>query len=343
MLLSTQGLLLSFGSAAAEGQLGLGDPDPRVTPELILCLKEAGAKIQGVSCGFKHTVARSSLGKVFTWGWGGMGQLGHGGTECELSPRQLAGECESLMKKKVIQVSAGYSHTVVMTEGRKLFWCGTCGSLLGQKVPVRVRLEQRFPELFGNKRLLPPGTAVTAAGAALANSLSFFTPVKVNVAWSRTMAASYITVLDLRSLASNIGTSSATPSSVSPSAATIVSITAQVNSLATRWNAWEIDPPYVEGLAGLFSAGAMLRGRPGTQKKPPGHRSGPGKAVGAAGLQRAILRSELKFDIAPTDKALLNKTKEVEKTFKSALERDPETLSQKERQLVSFVLRNAFG
>lgn len=30
-------------------------------------------KVVEVHCGMKHVIARSSLGKVFTWGWGARG------------------------------------------------------------------------------------------------------------------------------------------------------------------------------------------------------------------------------------------------------------------------------
>ncbi len=345
MLLATQGLLLSFGIASAEGQLGHGDTEPRMAPELILCLKEAGAKIQSVSCGFKHTVARSSLGKVFTWGWGGLGQLGHGGVDCELSPRQLEGTGG---KKKTIQVAAGYSHSVIMTEGRQLLWFGTCGALRSQLVPTKIRLEQIFPELFGNRHVLPEGTATTTAGVALANTQSFFSPVKINVVWSRTMAVTYITVLDMRSLGSNIATSSVTTASVVPSIATVPNLMAQVNNMSAKWNAWEIDPPYVEALAGLFSAGVMRRRNAMAKSQPSAaayatsqHRTAE-RISRMSQLREAVVRSELEFDVVSFDRTLLNKAREVEKAFKAAMEKDPESLSEKERQLVTFVLRNTF-
>ena len=89
ILLSTQGLLLSFGQAASAGQLGHGDTIPRIFPEVILGLKNSGVRIQTVSCGYMHVVAKSTRGKVYTWGCGEMGQLGHSEYECEFKPRML--------------------------------------------------------------------------------------------------------------------------------------------------------------------------------------------------------------------------------------------------------------
>ena len=85
--ISNQGLVYSLGKDNSEGQLGLGHIYPRDVPELILSLKDIGERIDQVECGYRHVIARSSLGKIFTWGWGMKGQLGHGHFDSEISPR----------------------------------------------------------------------------------------------------------------------------------------------------------------------------------------------------------------------------------------------------------------
>lgn len=89
VLLTNQGLLYTFGKSNNEGQLGHGDQIARGIPELVTCLKDAGEKIDTVVCGFRHVIAKSTLGKVFTWGWGSKGQLGHGDYTSQLSPSPL--------------------------------------------------------------------------------------------------------------------------------------------------------------------------------------------------------------------------------------------------------------
>jgi myosin V len=51
----------------------LGHNYPREIPELISTLRDMGEKIDTVECGYKHAIAKSTLGKVYTWGWGGKG------------------------------------------------------------------------------------------------------------------------------------------------------------------------------------------------------------------------------------------------------------------------------
>ena len=40
----------------------------------------------GVSCGMSHTLALNESGGVWTWGWGGLGQLGTGNTSDQRQP-----------------------------------------------------------------------------------------------------------------------------------------------------------------------------------------------------------------------------------------------------------------
>lgn len=71
--------LVSWGMGR-DGQLGLGDTEPRAVPS---CVEGelAGKTVVGVSCGATHTAAITDEGKVYTFGGGVSGQLGHGDKE----------------------------------------------------------------------------------------------------------------------------------------------------------------------------------------------------------------------------------------------------------------------
>ena len=71
--LSNQGLVYALGKDNTEGQLGLGHSYPREVPELIISLKDIGERIDHLECGYRHVIAKSTLGKVYTWGWGAKG------------------------------------------------------------------------------------------------------------------------------------------------------------------------------------------------------------------------------------------------------------------------------
>lgn len=68
ILLTLQGILYTFGKSNKYGELGTGDYESRKNPEPIYSLSDAGERIVMISCGYKHSIAKSSNGKVFTWG-----------------------------------------------------------------------------------------------------------------------------------------------------------------------------------------------------------------------------------------------------------------------------------
>ena len=115
VLVTNQGLVYTFGKLNDEGQLGHGDREPRGIPELILYLKDLGEKLVKVECGFSHCLGLTSLGKVFTWGRGMKGQLGHGSFDSHLSPKMVEFE-QKKQKVKVYQIAAGYEHSTCLLD-----------------------------------------------------------------------------------------------------------------------------------------------------------------------------------------------------------------------------------
>ena len=76
-----------------------------------------GVKVAQVAAGYGHTVICTAEGRVWTFGHGYTGRLGHGGNADEMVPRMVKG----LVGVKVAQVAAGDNHTVICTsEGRVL-------------------------------------------------------------------------------------------------------------------------------------------------------------------------------------------------------------------------------
>ena len=49
------------------GELGLGQGKSTEEP---LQIESLGEKVVEISAGLKHCVARTSLGRVYAWGWG---------------------------------------------------------------------------------------------------------------------------------------------------------------------------------------------------------------------------------------------------------------------------------
>ena len=170
--------------------MGLGHRYPNDIPEIVICFKEAGERIDSIECGFRHAIARSTLGKVYTWGWNGHGQLGHGNFDSEVSPRLLNIERGQMKREKAQQISAGYSHTVIMTENnREIWWFGSSGYLKKQATPTLLNLSEKLPSLF------PENNVNQAMGQQID-----FAVVKVNCDWSKSLSLTTLTIVDLRSV-----------------------------------------------------------------------------------------------------------------------------------------------
>lgn len=233
ILLSNQGLVFSFGKNNADGQLGHGDTQARGFPEMIQCLKDAGEKVERVECGFRHCIARTSLGKVYTWGWGLMGQLGHDSTMSELSPRNISLDKKN-RKNKAIQIAAGYEHSVILLENRDIIWFGTNGTLtVPQLKPTKLDLSEKVPELF------PPHDFTSG----IVNASSDFLVTKINCSWNKSMSLTNIVVADVRSLENT----------------TSQAIQACIKTLSHNWDTKEVEPPYIEAISKYFSVNIMKK------------------------------------------------------------------------------------
>lgn len=127
------------------GQLGLGKVLQCSTPELITSL--AQEVIIDAVAGQYHSVALTADGRVFTWGWGVHGQLGHGNTDKKMTPTLVT----SLLGTVIRYITAGHAHTLALsTEGIVYaFGCNIFGQLgvgsnVKSSVPMKVSLSERI-------------------------------------------------------------------------------------------------------------------------------------------------------------------------------------------------------
>ncbi|GMH38662.1 hypothetical protein BSKO_06546 [Bryopsis sp. KO-2023] len=105
------GDLYSWGMNT-DGQLGHGDESSRIMPELIDTEIISASTMIKVSCGARHTVALSSEGDLFGWGWNKYGQLGHKEQERIPSPHLI----NFVRDKGVLDVACGWWHSVFLTK-----------------------------------------------------------------------------------------------------------------------------------------------------------------------------------------------------------------------------------
>lgn len=133
--------------ASQFGQLGLEKKLQCPNPELIISL--AQEIIVDAVAGQYHSVALTKDGRVFTWGWGVHGQLGHGNTNEKNTPTLVT----ALLGTIVRQISAGHAHTLVLTAEGDVYSFGSNvfgqlgnGTNIKSSFPIKVVL---LPEKIG--------------------------------------------------------------------------------------------------------------------------------------------------------------------------------------------------
>ncbi|WOH01462.1 hypothetical protein DCAR_0520846 [Daucus carota subsp. sativus] len=127
---STSGDLYSWGDGVHNaGLLGHGSDVSHWIPKRVSGPLE-GLQVVSISCGTWHSAVSTSNGKLFTFGDGTFGALGHGDRESVPYPKEV----QSLGTHKTIKVSCGVWHTAAIVEvnspsasnvsSRKLFTWG---------------------------------------------------------------------------------------------------------------------------------------------------------------------------------------------------------------------------
>lgn len=127
--------------ASQFGQLGLGRILQCPNPELVTSLAQE-IMVDAVA-GQYHSVALTIDGRVFTWGWGVHGQLGHGDTEEKNLPTLVT----SLLGTVVCHISAGHAHTLTLSAdglvyafGCNIFGQLGTGSNAKSSIPIKISL-----------------------------------------------------------------------------------------------------------------------------------------------------------------------------------------------------------
>ena len=98
----------------------------RDTPRLIAALCYTG--VVAIDAGDDHSAALSADGRLWTWGLGSYGALGHDTIESQHTPQPVC----ALLNSPVVAVAAGGNHTVALSvKGRVYTWGSNTYGQLG--------------------------------------------------------------------------------------------------------------------------------------------------------------------------------------------------------------------
>ena len=119
--------LYSFGKGLY-GQCGYGQPENISTPKKVYFNENQNLKYENnkkifiidIKCGGEHSLFLSSNKNVYTCGHGYLGQLGLGNNKNINLPTIV----QSLTNKKIIEIAAGWSHSLVLTSEGNIYSTG---------------------------------------------------------------------------------------------------------------------------------------------------------------------------------------------------------------------------
>ena len=176
VMINNNGMVYSMGKSNKYGELGMGDFNPRYGPTPIDFFVLNYERINQISCGFKHCVAKSTTGRVYTWGCGCKGQLGQDNYNNMSIPGLVKFEDPFM---KIIQVSAGFRCTFFLNENRKVYSCGCNGTISMEKTPILFDIVDKVPEMSLEQN---------------------YSVVRINNTWCKSFSIFYATVADTTTL-----------------------------------------------------------------------------------------------------------------------------------------------
>uniref|UniRef100_A0AAX7SU83 BTB domain-containing protein n=1 Tax=Astatotilapia calliptera TaxID=8154 RepID=A0AAX7SU83_ASTCA len=122
-------------------QLGNGTTNHGLTPALV-STNLLSKRVTEVACGSHHTIALTTDGEVYAWGYNNSGQVGSGSTANQPTPRRVS---SCLQNKIVVNIACGQLCSMAVLDNGEIYgWGYNCNGQLGlgnngnQQTPCRI-------------------------------------------------------------------------------------------------------------------------------------------------------------------------------------------------------------
>ncbi|MCH3976357.1 MAG: hypothetical protein LKE36_01935 [Bacilli bacterium] len=172
----------SFGPFAGSGAISENSEIDASIP-IWNSLQVKGNTVVSIATGESHSLAVTSLGRVFAWGSDGFGQLGNGSSSDSNveTPEDITLNFSGLVaNEKIVSVAAGQNHSLAVTSLGKVFAWGKgtsnqVGDASGTNRPSPVDITARFNGLETNEIVvsLSGGAAFSVALTSLGKVFSW--------------------------------------------------------------------------------------------------------------------------------------------------------------------------
>ena len=169
LFIDSEGRLSSCGCAPIYDPipelLGHGEGVTRLNTATRLPSTLGDERAVSVSAGGGHSLALTANGAVWSWGWGGFGQLGHGDDQHQWQPKKI----EAFADERVVAVSAAAGHSLALTADGAV-WSWGYGRELGHGDGQHQLLPKKVEALAGQRAIAVSAgaghnLAITADGA----------------------------------------------------------------------------------------------------------------------------------------------------------------------------------
>ena len=162
LVLSESGHLYTWGFGKS-GSLGLGEQSSCPTPKRIETMysNDPCQNIVDISCGSSHSLAIDNGGKIYSWGNGQGGRLGHNAEVGENSPRNI----EFLKDKFIKFIEAGDASSACITHDLLVYmWGSGLNGRLGNGTKENIKEPELSEELRKKQvKAISKGTNTTFA------------------------------------------------------------------------------------------------------------------------------------------------------------------------------------